>query len=124
MKTIRKQYSSNYQVLELTEEYETLEDLELISTRMDEFAKDELEKMVTLVSNIAKPDTIAKPTTANTEAGSKKASDTQLNHIKKNLAKCKLIAEDLGITLDSKTLTMTEAKQILERLWKRNDSGF
>lgn len=123
MKTIRKQYSSNYQVLELTEEYETNEERDLIGTQMDEFAKEELERMVNLVSNIAKPDTIAKPTT-NAEAGSKKASDTQLNHIKKNLAKCKLIAEDLGITLDSKTLTMTEAKQILERLWKRNDSGF
>lgn len=122
MKTIRKQYSSNYQVLELTEEYETNEERDLIGTQMDEFAKEELERMVSLVNSLSKNETPSKTTAQN--SNSKKASDTQLNHIKKNLSKCKMIAEELGIVLDSKTLTMTEAKQILEKLWNRNDTGF
>lgn len=121
MATIRKQYSANYQVIELTQEYDENGDVLLISSQMDDIAIKELEKMVELTNSIAKPTT----TTTPQKTSGALASDKQLGVIKKNLARCKMIAEELGITLDSKTLTVTEAKQIIDKLFSsKNDNGF
>jgi hypothetical protein len=119
MATIRKQYSANYQVIELTQEYDENGDVLLISSQMDDIAIKELEKMVELTASITKQ---ATPTPqASTGA---LASEKQLALIKKNLNKCKMIAEELGISLNSKTLTVNEAKQIIDKLFAKNDSGF
>lgn len=117
MATIRKQYSANYQVIELTQEYDENGDVLLISSQMDDIAIKELEKMVELTSSITKQST---PTTSTGAL----ASEKQLALIKKNFNKCKMIAEELGITLNSKTLTVNEAKQIIDKLFAKNDSGF
>ena len=124
MATIRKQYSSNYQVFEVVQEIEDLFDndkVEEICVKMDEIAAREIKSMLGVVGVF---DSTKQPATSQKTDVSNKASEKQLGVIKKNLAKCKMIASELGINLDSSTLTVKEAKQIIDKLFSANNNGF
>lgn len=123
MTTIRKQYSSNYQVFEIIQEVDSLdkETIETVCAKMDEIASTEIKNMLEVVGVQDQQKT---STASQKTDNSAKASEKQLAVIKKNLQKCKLIASDLGIALDSNTLSMKDAKQIIDKLFNANNSGF
>lgn len=124
MATIRKQYSSNYQVFEVVQDIEDLFDddkVEEVCVKMDEIAAREMKSMLGVVGVF---DSTKQPATSQKTDVSNKASEKQLGVIKKNLAKCKMIASELGINLDSSTLTVKEAKQIIDKLFSANNNGF
>ena len=123
MPTIRKQYSSNYQVFEIIQEVESLDETSIseVCKKMDEIASIEIQNMLGVVGV---PEQGKQVSTGQKTDVSAKASDKQLVVIKKNLSKCKLIATDLGITLDSATLSMKDAKQIIDKLFNANNTGF
>lgn len=124
MATIRKQYSSNYQVFEVIQEIDDLFDndkVEEVCLKMDEIASKEIKSMLDVVGVY---DSSKQQATSQKTDVSNKASEKQLGVIKKNLAKCKMIASELGINLDSSTLTVKEAKQIIDKLFSANNNGF
>lgn len=131
---IRKQYSSAYQVLELTEEVENLEQAEIVSCNMNEFAKIHLKEMVDLVSSFNGDNnngTTAVPNkvVVTNKASGKPISDRQASTIKKQFARCRGIAEGLGITLNSESdvdnLSSSDGSKIIQAMFgNKTSAGF
>lgn len=124
---IRKQYSLAYQVLELTDEVENLEQADLVSTQFDSFAKVHLKEMVDLVTALqpsqnATAVVVSRPT-------AKPISEKQAGTIKKQFARCKGIAEGLGITLNSESdvdnLSSADGSKIIQAMFgNKSTTGF
>lgn len=113
MITLRKQYSAKYQVLELTTEVEDYEKLQVESANFDAIAKSELSKMVSLVEVFDdKKETNVVPAPAKAP---EKATANQWACIKKNEARAKMVAEELGITLDD-NLSKANAYKLITKL--------
>ena len=125
---IRKQYSSAYQVLELTEEVENLEQADVISTTMDDFARVHLKEMVELVNSL-NADNNTGVAVVPTKPTGKPISDKQANTIKKQFARCRGIAENLGITLNSESdvdnLSSSDGSKIIQAMFaNKTSTGF
>ena len=124
---IRKQYSLAYQVLELTDEVENLEQADIVSSNFDEFAKVHLKQMVDLVTSL-QPNSSGVAVVTQKPAG-KPISDRQIGAIKKQFARCKSIADGLGITLNSESdvdnLTSAEGSKIIQAMYgNKTSTGF
>lgn len=127
---IRKQYSSAYQVLELTEEVENLAQADEVSYAMNEFAKVHLKEMVDLVNSLnADNNTGGGVAVVQPKATGKPISDRQVATIKKQFARCRGIAEGLGVTLNSENdinnLSSADASKIIQSLLgNKTSAGF
>lgn len=125
---IRKQWSSNYQVVELEEEVEDLEVAKTVGTLMEEVAKDQLLKMIETANSV----TPVVQKGVNVPAKSENAlSPKQATTIKNQFKRAVPIASKLGITLNSvndvDNLTSKQASDIIGEFFKNNnkqDSGF
>ena len=125
---IRKQYSSAYQVLELTEEVENLEQADVVSTAMDDFARVHLKEMVELANSL-NADNNTGVAVVPTKPTGKPISDKQASTIKKQFARCRGIAENLGITLNSESdvdnLSSADGSKIIQAMFaNKTSTGF
>lgn len=124
---IRKQWSCNYQVVELEEEVADLEIANTIGTLMEDIAKQQLVKMVETVNSISgetlKGKTAVVP---NAESG---LTPAQSKNIKNNIKRAIPIAKTLGIELYNENgvdnLSKKDASAIISELFKGSKSvGF
>lgn len=126
---IRKQYSSAYQVLELTEEVENLAQADEVSYAMNDFAKVHLKEMVDLVNSLNADNSASGVAIIQPKATGKPISDKQATTIKKQFARCRGIAESLGITLSSESdvdnLSSADGSKIIQAMFSNKTStGF
>lgn len=126
---IRKQYSSAYQVLELTEEVENLAKADEISYAMNDFARVHLKEMVDLVNSLNAENNVGGVAVVQPKATGKPISDKQAGTIKKQFARCRGIAENLGITLNSESdvdnLSSADGSKIIQAMFaNKTSTGF
>lgn len=124
---IRKQWSCNYQVVELEEEVADLEMANTIGTLMEDIAKQQLVKMVDTVNSISGETLKGKTAVvANAENG---LTPAQSKNIKNNIKRAIPIAKTLGIELYNENgvdnLSKKDASAIISELFKGSKSvGF
>lgn len=126
---IRKQYSSAYQVLELTEEVENLAQADEISYAMNDFARVHLKEMVELVNSLNAENNVGGVAVVQPKPTGKPISDKQASTIKKQFARCRGIAENLGITLNSESdvdnLSSADGSKIIQAMFaNKTSTGF
>jgi allophanate hydrolase subunit 1 len=124
---IRKQWSCNYQVVELEEEVADLEMANTIGTLMEDIAKQQLVKMVETVNGISGETLKGKTAVvSNVENG---LTPAQSKNIKNNIKRAIPIAKTLGIELYNENgvdnLSKKDASLIIGELFKGSKSvGF
>jgi allophanate hydrolase subunit 1 len=124
---IRKQWSCNYQVVELEEEVTDLEMANTIGNLMEDIAKQQLVKMVETVNSIS-GETLKGKTAVVTNAESG-LTPAQSKNIKNNIKRAIPIAKTLGIELYNENgvdnLSKKDASAIISELFKGSKSvGF
>jgi hypothetical protein len=124
---IRKQWSCNYQVVELEEEVTDLEMANTIGNLMEDIAKQQLVKMVETVNGIS-GETL-KGKTAVVPNADTSITPAQSKNIKNNIKRAIPIAKSLGIELYNENgvdiLSRKDASAIISELFKGSKSvGF
>lgn len=127
---IRKQWSSNYQVVELEDEVEDLEVAKTVGRLMEEVAKEQLKLMVDTVKALTDETNTSKSVSVPSKAEGT-LSPKQATTIKNQLKRAVPIAFKLGITLtcadDVDKLTSKQASDIIGEFFKNNnkqETGF
>jgi len=126
---IRKQWSSNYQVVELEDEVEDLEVAKTVGRLMEEVAKEQLKLMVDTVKALTDETNTSKSVSVPSKTETL-LSPKQATTIKNQFKRAVGIADKLGITLNSADdvdkLTSKQASDIIGEFFKNNkqENGF
>lgn len=121
---LRKQWSCNYQVIELEEEVTDLEMANTVGILMEDIAKQQLVKMVETVGGISGETLKGKTASVPTDAG---LTPAQAKNIKNNIKRAIPIARELGIELYNEngvdSLSKKDASAIISELFKGSKSS-
>ena len=127
---IRKQWSSNYQVVELEDEVEDLEVAKTVGRLMEDVAKEQLKLMVDTVKALTDETNTNKSVSVPSKTETL-LSPKQATTIKNQFKRAVGIADKLGITLtsadDVDKLTSKQASDIIGEFFKNNnkqENGF
>jgi hypothetical protein len=129
-----KRYSAQYQTLEVEMEVKDTDEARVISPKMDEFAKEELNKMIKIKEDlepkmVGNPVKVDKPNYSKNTYGSNNTSKSygsgpstkQLKILVDNLDKTKSYGTELGLNVnnqeDCKNLTKKDAGKVIDRIF-------
>ena len=118
---IRKQWSSNYQVVELEEEAVDLETARTIGRLMEDVAKEQLQLMIDTAKSVGDNNNNLKSVSV-APKGEGTLSPKQATTIKNQFKRAVSIANNLGIVLNSPqdvdNLTSKQASEIISEFFK------